>query len=116
MVRLNRKRVAVLPLVLKAKWYYMIASGDKWEEYRTSQNVISMIERWVGRSMIEKKLLVVEFFLGYQKNRPHMAFVADIPEIRNDPAERAQDVLHSDWGEPCLRHCAIPLIEKVELC
>ena len=114
-MRLNRERVAVLPLVLKAKWYDMIASGDKREEYRTSQNVISRIERWVGRGVIEKKLLVVEFFLGYQKNRPHMAFTADIPVIRNDPAERAQDVLHFDWGEPCLRHYAIPLIEQVEL-
>lgn len=114
-MRLNRERVSVLPLTLKAKWYDMIASGDKREEYRTSKNVISMIERWVGRGVIEKKLLVVEFFLGYQKNRPHMAFTADIPVIRNDPAERAQDVLHFDWGETCSRHYAIPLIEQVEL-
>lgn len=106
MMRLNRERVAVLPLVLKAKWYDMIASGDKREEYRTSKNVIRQIERWVGRGTIEKKLLVVEFFLGYQKNRKHMAFLAELPVCR-DGAK------HPEWGEPKERHYVIPILGEM---
>ncbi len=108
-MRLNRECVSVLPLVLKAKWYDMIASGDKREEYRTSKNVIRQIERWVGHGYIMRKHLVVEFYLGYQRNRKHMAFLAELPVCRDGAR-------HPEWGEPEERHYVIPLIENVELC
>lgn len=37
MVRLKRNECSVLKLVLKRKWYDMIASGEKKEEYRDSR-------------------------------------------------------------------------------
>ena len=110
MVMLKRNECSVLPLVLMGKWFNMIASGKKREEYRTSNNVIRQIERWVGHSTITDKHLVVEFFLGYQKDRPKMAFLARIPGSR-DYAE------HPDWGEPEGAHYVIPIMGKeIRLC
>ena len=92
------------------KWFNMIASGKKREEYRTSKNVISQIERWVGHSMIMDKYMVVEFFLGYQSDRPKMAFLARMPEFR----DRSD---HPDWGEPEVEHYVIPIIgEEIRIC
>ena len=108
MVRLNRNECSVLPLVLMGKWFNMIASGEKREEYRTSENVCRQIERWVGHSMIMDKHMVVEFFLGYQSDRPKMAFLARMPKFR-DYAK------HPDWGEPDFPHYVIKLGERVEL-
>lgn len=109
-MQLNRNECSVLPLVLHGKWFNMIASGEKREEYRTSKNVCRQIERWVGHSMIMDKHLVVEFFLGYQRDRPKMAFLAWIPEFR-DYAE------HPDWGEPEGAHYVIPIMGKeIRLC
>lgn len=34
MIEIERSRCAVLPLVLKGKWFDMIARGEKREEYR----------------------------------------------------------------------------------
>ena len=36
MIKLERKRCAILSLVLKGKWYDLIASGVKREEYRAA--------------------------------------------------------------------------------
>lgn len=106
--RVERSNCSVLPLVLKGKWFNMIASGEKREEYRTSENVCRQIERWVGHSMIMDKYMIVEFFLGYQRDRPKMAFLACMPEFR-DGAE------HPDWGEPDFHHYVIKLVERVEI-
>lgn len=99
---------SVLPLVLHGKWFNMIASGKKREEYRTSKNVIRQIERWVGHSMIMDKHMVVEFFLGYQRDRPKMTFLARMPKFR-DVAK------HPEWGEPDFPHYVIKLGERVEM-
>lgn len=37
MKQLKRSECAILPLVLKGKWYDMIASGEKREEYRDAK-------------------------------------------------------------------------------
>lgn len=34
MIKLKRSQCSILPLVLKGKWYDMIATGEKKEEYR----------------------------------------------------------------------------------
>lgn len=108
MARLNRNECSVLPLVLMGKWFDMIASGEKREEYRTSENVCRQIERWAGHSMIMDKHMVVEFFLGYQRDRQKMAFLARMPKFR-DYAE------HPEWGETDFPHYVIRLDEWIDL-
>lgn len=62
-----------LKLVLKRKWYDMIASGEKKEEYR------EFTDYWKNR-LLEKgswdvRLFdTVTFYLGYAKDRPSMTF------------------------------------------
>lgn len=57
-----------LHLVLKTKWYRMIESGEKLEEYR------ELTDYWAKR--IEgKDFDCVVFYLGYQKDRESMAFL-----------------------------------------
>lgn len=56
-----------LKLVLKKKWYDMIASGEKKEEYR------EITDYWIKR-ISGKRYKFVTFYLGYAKNRPSMTF------------------------------------------
>jgi len=100
--RVQRSKCEVLPLTLKKKWYDMIDSLDKFEEYRTSNRVKRMIEQWYGRSLMTKKNLVVEFFHGYSRGRRKMAFYADPPISRSV-------AMHPEWGEPEQEHYVIPL-------
>ena len=65
-----------LKLVLKKKWYDMIESGVKLEEYRDIKKY------WTTRLVDDiqesqpkfKKIETVTFYLGYAKNRPKMQF------------------------------------------
>lgn len=103
---LKRSDCAVLPLVLKRKWYDMIASGEKNEEYRDAT------EYWKTRicNWEWHGTTVVEFRLGYAKNAPRMAFrVRGVAQIRwGAPG-------HPEWGEPYGKHYAIFLDERVIL-
>ena len=107
-MELKRSDCLILPLVLKKKWYDMIKSGIKWQEYRTSKNVCRMIERWVGEWYMNNgnKKLVVTFVLGYQKDRPSMSYSVDYVKY--------EDLcVHPEWGEPKGKHCVIDLGEQV---
>lgn len=55
-----------LKLVLKRKWYDMIASGEKREEYREIKPY------WQKR--FKQRYDTVTFYLGYAKDRPSMTF------------------------------------------
>ena len=63
-----------LKLVLKKKWYDMIASGEKKEEYR------EITDYWIKR-ISGKGYKFVTFYLGYAKNRPSMTFEMQTPLI-----------------------------------
>lgn len=63
-----------LKLVLKKKWYDMIASGEKTEEYR------DVTDYWIKR-ISGKGYKLVTFYLGYAKNRPSMTFEMRTPII-----------------------------------
>ena len=110
MMKLQKRDCIILPLVLKKKWYDMIKSGVKRQEYRTSKKVCHMIERWVGHWHMNKgqKKLVVTFFLGYQKDRPSMSYLVDYVTY-------AEESRHPDWGEPEGLHCVIDLSQPVSL-
>lgn len=55
----------VLRLTLKKKWFDMIASGEKTEEYRTPSE-------WIFSRLIGKGYDVVEFSNGYGKHVPRV--------------------------------------------
>lgn len=105
MKQLKRSECAILPLVLKGKWYDMIESGEKKEEYRDKTDYWrTRILNWLNN----RKVKVVEFRLGYAKNAKRMAFKM------GDVFSRTMAHTHT-WGEPETPHYAIVLSERVEL-
>ena len=64
-----------LKLVLKKKWYDMIESGVKLEEYRDIKPhwTTRLVEAIVDTPKF-KDIETVTFYLGYAKNRPEMQF------------------------------------------
>lgn len=114
---LERDQCEVLTLVLKKKWFDMIASGEKTEEYRVSKNICAQVERWYGRARIKcsyakgkmpiYKHLIVRFCLGYGRNRPtFMRYVLKV--------ERRCWLQRQDWGEPNEPHMVIMIGDPVE--
>lgn len=103
---LRRSECAILPLVLKGKWFDMIASGKKREEYRDATWYWDVrIHNWLA----QKKVHVVEFRRGYAKNAPRMSFK------RADIFSRWIAHTHT-WGEPNgVPHYAIALGERINL-
>jgi len=61
-----------LILVVKKKWFDMIASGEKTEEYRECKSY--WIKRFEKMRGVPKEELKVEFRLGYQKNAKGIEF------------------------------------------
>jgi hypothetical protein len=105
MKQLNRSECAILPLVLKGKWYDMIASGEKKEEYRDRgaywhKRIHSFLER------SNNKVTVVSFARGYKKAT--MFFKFRLPVIKFYSH-------HPEWGEPERPHYVISLGERVEI-
>ena len=113
----ERDQCEVLTLVLKKKWFDLIASGKKTAEYRTSKNICAQIERWYGRARIlcsyERgkasidKHLIVRFCLGYGKDRP--TFMRHVLRV-----EKRCYSLCPDWGEPNEPHMVIVLGDPAE--
>ncbi|MBQ3342480.1 MAG: hypothetical protein IJG84_11330 [Kiritimatiellae bacterium] len=106
--KIAKRLCSILHLVLKRKWYDMIASGEKLEEYRTSDKVKGQIDKWYGHALINGKMSVVVFHDGYRRDRRSMAFLACKPEVRNRSS-------NPDWGEPHCDHYVIHLVNEVEL-
>jgi hypothetical protein len=122
MRQIKKNKCSVLNLVLKRKWYDMIASGDKKEEYRESKMYWwTRIGRWMANSIPdgdafdilfgEKKPKVVAFSLGY--NKADMFFVVDT--VLDPDAKYPERTCHPEWGEPGFPHYVIKLGERVEL-
>lgn len=113
MDKLLRKNCAVLPLVLKAKWYDMIESGKKLEEYRDAKEYWRVrIENWYHA---RKPHHVVAFSRG--RRRPTMFFTAE-PKSGDlwwpDVETRRADAF-PEWGEPETPHYVLRLGRRVEL-
>lgn len=113
MRQLKRSECAILPLVLKRKWYDMISSGEKREEYRDDKPYWERrISRWLSnqksdwRSIDKNKWLVIGFSRGYRK--PDLFFLIHSHEVRDFSD-------NPDWGEPDGRHFALILREQVKL-
>ena len=103
MRRLKRKHCAVIRLVLTGKWYDLIKSGAKREEYRDlSDYWTKRLKNWLQKPGVH----VVAFSFGYRK--ADMFFVCS--GCHPTWARR-----HGEWGEPWESHYVISLGERVEL-
>lgn len=72
------KNASVLHLTLKKKWFDMIASGEKVEEYREIKPY------WTKR--LNKDFELVQFRNGYGHDKPMMVFVIEGIDIgRGNP-------------------------------
>lgn len=115
MTKLKRSECAVLILVLKRKWFDMIASGEKGEEYREATKYWgTRLWNWDRRP---EPTPVVEFRLGYAKDAPRMAFwCLGCPTASGMMSFAFVDTQrHPEWGEPSSPHYVIRLGERVEL-
>ena len=120
-MELKRSKCSILPLVLKGKWFDMIASGDKCEEYRLPTLYWrKRLHNW-DRKFTESTTPIVEFRRGYAKDAPRMAFWCMGIETTSGlmpyayvayPADRC---LHPEWGEPRGLHFVIFLGGRIEL-
>ena len=113
MRELKRSECAILPLVLKRRWYDMIDRGEKREEYRDYKPYWKRrMANWTSHqqeswdSIDNNKLLVIGFSRGYK--RPDMFFLL----LRRDVTEHAT---HLEWGEPRTPHFVLVLGERVTL-
>lgn len=116
MRQIKRSECSVLKLELKRKWYDMIASGAKKEEYRESKkHWWTRFANWDINSMPtcvnERKPKVVAFSLGY--NKSDMFFIADA--VLDPDAKYPERTRHPEWGEPDFPHYVIKLGERVEI-
>ena len=122
MIELERSQCAILPLVLKGKWYDMIASGEKREEYRLATEYWQLrFFNW-NATVTAEKPPVVEFRRGYAKNAPRMAFWClglETPGGLSPYAFVSFDdrckPRHPEWGEPANAHFFILLGDRVIL-
>ena len=107
-----RRKCSILSLVLKGKWYDMIASGEKREEYRAATPYWSKrLWNW-NLAFTDGTIPVVEFRLGYAMKAPRMAYwtlglpcasgVLPFAFVENR-------CLHPEWGEPTTAHFFIRL-------
>ena len=106
MKKLKRSECSILPLVLKGKWYDMIASGKKTEEYRADTPYWHRrLSNW-AIGMTCGGYLVIAFSRGYQK--PDLFVEACSCKIYTNRRR-------PDWGEPSGSHYVIGLKTRVEL-
>lgn len=107
MKHLKRSQCAILPLVLKGKWYDLIKSGEKKEEYRADTPYWRRrISDLVGSLANCKGHLVVAFSRGYRK--PDMFFELNGISIYSN-------CYNPDWGEPRGSHYVLSIGDRVTL-
>lgn len=99
----NAADCAVLRLVLTGRWYDMIASGYKSEEFRDlSDYWTKRLVNWIRRPGIH----VIAFSRGYRKADLFFLCLSCAPLWRR---------IRPEWGEPWSPHYVIRLGERVEL-
>ena len=111
MRELPASECAILPLVLKKKWYDLIDSGEKTEEYRDAKPFWEKrIKKWLNCQRdhldISNKYLIIGFSRDCHK--PDMFFMARFCEKRDVSLMPA-------WGEPQGTHYALGLGERVKI-
>lgn len=120
-IQLPRSRCSILPLVLKGKWFDMIASGEKREEYRLPTLYWrKRLHNW-DLKFTENTSPIVEFRRGYAKNAPRLAFWCRGIETISGLMPYAyvdastEKIRHPEWGERVDPHFFIELGGRVNL-
>lgn len=121
---LARDRCAILPLVMKGRWFDMIERGEKRVEFRRVDYWLPRVQRWRERA-VGGRLPVVEMRRGYGADAPRLAFVCG---RLHDPARgwrrlfepflhlsAEMPVRHPELGEEQVERIAILLGERVEI-
>jgi len=115
LLKLPRSQCSILPLVLKGKWFDMIASGEKREEYRLPTLYWrKRLHNW-DLKFTENTSPIVEFRRGYAKNTPRLAFWCRGIETVSGLMPYAyvnagtEKIRHPEWGEPTEPHFFIEL-------
>lgn len=108
MRQLKRNECAILPLVLKGKWYDMIASGEKKEEYRDAK---IFWEKRIENILRHPNSIIIAFSRGYKKQ--DMFFICDGIRLMHESTKSGRRKV--EWGEPETPHFVIQLGERVEL-
>lgn len=111
MRKLKRSECAVLHLVLKKKWFDLIASGGKKEEYRCETpywdvRIAGWENKAKGTDDEEGKTCVVAFSCGYRKPTMWCLLTMLTYSLKSKFPE---------WGEPKEPHYVIVLGDRVEL-
>ena len=121
MEALKRDKCAILSLVLKGKWFDMIAHGGKREEYRDATKYWRIrFNNWDARTTAERPP-IVEFRRGYAPNAPRMTYWCMGLETTTGMkpyayVDQTSDKLrHPSWGEPSTPHFVIELGGRVVL-
>ena len=104
MRKIAKDSCSIMHLVLKKKWYDMIDSGVKTEEYRDETPHWERIYTWWTGDVGKTKL--VAFQRGYRK--PSMWFVVDA-------ISTSEWSMRPEWGEPNHPHHILFLGERVEV-
>ena len=109
MRQLKKSECSVLPLVLTGKWYDLIDSGVKREEYREYKRFWSVrICKWFDDAKQSGKEMVVAFSRGYRPATMFFVAPLKLPHTFDESS-------HPEWGETGKPHYAIELAERVEL-
>lgn len=87
--------LATIPMPIKKKWFDMIKSGKKTEEYR-SMRWYQILRNLCEMAYKEKRIACIELINGYGANRPRIIVGMSYMEVRpNELPPR-----HPEWGEP----------------
>ena len=107
LMKLQRSRCSILPLVLKGKWFDMIARGEKREEYRAIKPYwIKRLKVWKWTEPYEQPYWIVAFSRGYRKP----SLFCEVACVR-----RRDWAFRPEWGEPAEPHFVIELGGRVDL-
>lgn len=113
MKQLKRSECAVLPLVIKGKWYDMIASGEKKEEYRDDNPFwAKRIHKVYKQSRDYDTIMVIAFSKRCKKY--DMFFVCDYAMGVGEVYIKTHK-LKTEWGQPNSPHVILAIGERVEL-
>ena len=85
----------ILNLTINRKWFALLASGEKREEYRSADNaqVLNAFVRSAHRSLGDDAVMILRN--GYRMDSPAIAV-----HVRGVTLRKGSDALHAVWGEP----------------
>ena len=110
--KVSRKCCRILHLPMKKKWFDMVASGEKKEEYRlASDHWLERINAPLIYDILVGNTVVVCFRNGYSKNAPTQY-------RRLLRVSRRDESIHSEWGEDGYKgvdHFVLLIGEECEL-